>query len=196
MSEIGGTATQWTWTSPDAQTFTTQDFIVPSGQVPLGTWTLTATDANGCMGSDQVEVTTAIGEDIETQFLVGSQACAGDTLIFLDYSVVNDLGLASFTWDFGNGQTSTERDAQLVYAVPGLYDISVDITSGNCPNVSIQKQIEIMSCLRRDEALTAELYPTINSGSFNVKAEMYAPCLLYTSPSPRDATLSRMPSSA
>ena len=27
-------------------------------------------------------------------------------------------------------------------------------------------------------------------------SEIYAPCLLYTSPSPRDATLSRMPSSA
>ena len=26
--------------------------------------------------------------------------------------------------------------------------------------------------------------------------ERYSPCLLYTSPSPRDATLSRMPSSA
>ena len=29
-----------------------------------------------------------------------------------------------------------------------------------------------------------------------VVAEQYALCLLYTSPSPRDATLSRMPSSA
>ena len=27
-------------------------------------------------------------------------------------------------------------------------------------------------------------------------SELYDPCLLYTSPSPRDATLSRMPSSA
>ena len=29
-----------------------------------------------------------------------------------------------------------------------------------------------------------------------VKAQVHAGCLLYTSPSPRDATLSRMPSSA
>ena len=35
-------------------------------------------------------------------------------------------------------------------------------------------------------------------GSFNVRpgAELHRSCLLYTSPSPRDATLSRMPSSA
>ena len=31
---------------------------------------------------------------------------------------------------------------------------------------------------------------------FDVMDNHYVPCLLYTSPSPRDATLSRMPSSA
>ena len=29
-----------------------------------------------------------------------------------------------------------------------------------------------------------------------IRVELFQPCLLYTSPSPRDATLSRMPSSA
>ena len=35
-----------------------------------------------------------------------------------------------------------------------------------------------------------------NSGRINEALEHYEHCLLYTSPSPRDATLSRMPSSA
>ena len=38
---------------------------------------------------------------------------------------------------------------------------------------------------------------TVENGSTNLKCPpRYFPCLLYTSPSPRDATLSRMPSSA
>ena len=38
---------------------------------------------------------------------------------------------------------------------------------------------------------------TGNTDDFNPNdVERYLPCLLYTSPSPRDATLSRMPSSA
>ena len=39
-------------------------------------------------------------------------------------------------------------------------------------------------------------YLNIKFGGKELAAPMYASCLLYTSPSPRDATLSRMPSSA
>ena len=35
-----------------------------------------------------------------------------------------------------------------------------------------------------------------DSDDFFALPDVYEPCLLYTSPSPRDATLSRMPSSA
>ena len=44
-----------------------------------------------------------------------------------------------------------------------------------------------------------ELEQTIRDPEFDINqalAEYYNGCLLYTSPSPRDATLSRMPSSA
>ena len=42
-------------------------------------------------------------------------------------------------------------------------------------------------------------FPRITAGlpaDLCFKLEFFNPCLLYTSPSPRDATLSRMPSSA
>ena len=41
-------------------------------------------------------------------------------------------------------------------------------------------------------------WPEVQSGAWAVQEELgeHLPCLLYTSPSPRDATLSRMPSSA
>ena len=38
--------------------------------------------------------------------------------------------------------------------------------------------------------------PLDGGGQFCDRGDSYRPCLLYTSPSPRDATLSRMPSSA
>ena len=52
--------------------------------------------------------------------------------------------------------------------------------------------------MRAGEVITAEIvridqnFVVVNAG---LKSESYI-CLLYTSPSPRDATLSRMPSSA
>ena len=41
-----------------------------------------------------------------------------------------------------------------------------------------------------------ELMATLCVGGVLIELERYEDCLLYTSPSPRDATLSRMPSSA
>ena len=43
---------------------------------------------------------------------------------------------------------------------------------------------------------TYELADAIASGDFSQVCDKLGDCLLYTSPSPRDATLSRMPSSA
>ena len=53
-----------------------------------------------------------------------------------------------------------------------------------------------------EEELLEEFAPDMESGKSNlieiidVNGAALIPCLLYTSPSPRDATLSRMPSSA
>ena len=45
-------------------------------------------------------------------------------------------------------------------------------------------------------AVTEDSIDYLKTLSTSLNAGMHHPCLLYTSPSPRDATLSRMPSSA
>ena len=47
-----------------------------------------------------------------------------------------------------------------------------------------------------DYSVTAGIVSAIGRSLPTERGENYVPCLLYTSPSPRDATLSRMPSSA
>ena len=44
-------------------------------------------------------------------------------------------------------------------------------------------------------SVSADLFDTLSQANINVRL-IATSCLLYTSPSPRDATLSRMPSSA
>jgi len=65
---------------------------------------------------------------------------------------------------------------------------SLALASGDYQEVSA-----ILGALKQEkELLSASLY----SRNGNLVASYRKPCLLYTSPSPRDATLSRMPSSA
>ena len=58
----------------------------------------------------------------------------------------------------------------------------------------ISKNVADMASRARDGKLT---HSDMGAGTFTVSnLGMFGVCLLYTSPSPRDATLSRMPSSA
>ena len=65
-------------------------------------------------------------------------------------------------------------------------------------SIKLQAQIET-ELSRQAKILRKSISGLIDSGdlvALKSEADEYASCLLYTSPSPRDATLSRMPSSA
>jgi PKD repeat protein len=47
-------------------------------------------------------------------------------VFFTDQSTLN---VTSWTWDFGDGSSSTARDPQHVYANPGTYSVSLNVTS-------------------------------------------------------------------
>ena len=70
----------------------------------------------------------------------------------------------------------------------GVIDQSAKITSGGlvCPTIVVGKSVYRTDNLAKTLELKTDLKFSNNADT----------CLLYTSPSPRDATLSRMPSSA
>ena len=64
---------------------------------------------------------------------------------------------------------------------------------------SLRRQIRVRGLVEKEEGKLADDYYSSRSLKSRIGAwasEQSKPCLLYTSPSPRDATLSRMPSSA
>ena len=69
---------------------------------------------------------------------------------------------------------------------------------GYRPNVAmvvINSQKKVLICRRRNTKTWQFPQGGIDKGE-DIKNAMYRDCLLYTSPSPRDRSLSRMPSSA
>ena len=64
------------------------------------------------------------------------------------------------------------------------------ITSLRCHPISL------ITCLTSQNTEKFDLIEPVNIDVFISQAGLLLSCLLYTSPSPRDATLSRMPSSA
>ena len=71
------------------------------------------------------------------------------------------------------------------------------------PNLNPEESPEVESVLNTSQGSLLEVnpekegcIPETETGEISVDAEMASDCLLYTSPSPRDGLLSRMPSSA
>ena len=85
-----------------------------------------------------------------------------------------------------------------------LRRVSMDVATGETVVIigaSGSGKTTFLRCLNRLEEPSAGIVrldgnPVVNSGSEKQIADQRSHCLLYTSPSPRDATLSRMPSSA
>ena len=113
-------------------------------------------------------------KDAPTANFIGTD----DTLTILYPSVslsdVSEGNISSWEWSFGdNTNNEFVQNPYHTYDSLGIYQISLVVTDNVGCQDTIRKQIWV----------TDEYW-------------MYIPCLLYTSPSPRDRTRSRMPSSA
>ncbi len=121
----------WDWTFETGQTSTMQN---PSYTFSLpGTHnvTLVATSQNGCMDT----LTKAIDVHYLPQinFVIPEPCLYGAS--FQDSTVVQDTTIASWSWNFGDGQTSTEQNPVHVYNSEGNYPITLTVVSDfGCSN--------------------------------------------------------------
>ena len=88
-------------------------------------------------------------------------------------------------WTFGDGNTSTEQHPQHIYSQQGVYEVCL-IASNEVGSDTTCRMLDLIIDGVEEIALAEQIKISPNPTA----------CLLYTSPSPRDATLSRMPSSA
>ncbi len=99
------------------------------GELSLGahTVTLTATDAQGQEGTATVEitVTTPTGLPPTAAF---TASCAGLTCDFTDASTDPDGTVQAWSWAFGDGETSAERNPQHVFPTGGPFTVSLVAT--------------------------------------------------------------------
>ena len=79
------------------------------------------------------------------------------------------------------------KKGKITQIIGAVVDVKFD---GELPEI-----LSALECKNGDNRLVLEVAQHLGESSVRTIA-MDATCLLYTSPSPRDATLSRMPSSA
>ena len=159
-----------------------------------------ATDANGCTGSSNYSMNVAgpppftyvtNGNSITLTGYTGTNGVAtipatlnGWPLTGIGYQAFNGPGLTNVV--IPNSVTNIATNA--FYICTNLTNITVDAAN---PVYS-----SLNGVLFDKAQLSLIAFPSGRNGSYTVPNSVTNVCLLYTSPSPRDGLLSRMPSSA
>ena len=99
---------------------------------------------------------------------------------------VIDLGTQKSTFE---GETTWKRQVMLIWELPEQLKDGMPLTIGD--DVTVGHKVILHSCTVGNNSLIGMGSTVLNNAKIGNNC-----CLLYTSPSPRDATLSRMPSSA
>lgn len=86
-----------------------------------GTYTIMIMDVNGCSYSEPFEITADVLQPVASfSYLVTSTA-----ILFTNSSQNGD----SYSWDFGDGSTSTDESPVHVYAEDGVYNVTLTVTN-------------------------------------------------------------------
>ena len=111
--------------------------------------------------------------NISANFLITSTACIGDQVRVIEYGVFDSIpGPVTFSWDFGDGTTSTERDPIVGYTAPGTYTISLQLGNTECP-LSLEKDIDILSCLKDSKSNSySRVSPNPSSGPIRIETQL------------------------
>jgi gliding motility-associated-like protein len=133
VSAVAATAVTYSW-SPGGMTGNSVT-VSPSFTT---NYTIVATDAIGCTGSDQVMV--IVNPLPSSDFAPPVSVCQSVPVNFLDNSTVGSGTITGWQWDFGNGATSSQQNPSQSYSAPGNYDVQLIVTSsGGCRDTSMQQ---------------------------------------------------------
>ncbi|MBL7962700.1 MAG: gliding motility-associated C-terminal domain-containing protein [Flavobacteriales bacterium] len=141
LFNCGGAPTTLSTDQPYASYSWSNGATTPSITAGTGNYSVTVTDANGCAGTSAA-VNVLIAPDPTASFITdplspqqpGVEVDLASTSSGNGGTIPNPAGYA---WDFGNGQTATGQSVSITYPVPGIYTITLTVTTTDgCTDVA------------------------------------------------------------
>ena len=84
--------------------------------------------------------------NILADFLIDASTFCDDQQVQFTHTSQNLPAGATFTWDFGDGNQSTNPGPLHTYAAAGIYDVILTVDDGQGETYSISKTVELVSC--------------------------------------------------
>ncbi|HMU11012.1 MAG TPA: PKD domain-containing protein [Ferruginibacter sp.] len=134
---------QYLWNFGDGNTATTQhvnhSYLQPGDyRIKM----LATSDDGGCADSSYLDV--KIFEYPTADFLVNNPACINQEVLLVNKTLNNTSSTLTYLWDFGNGQSSIVRSPSYSYPAPGNYNLSLNVSTVQCPGTINTKTIPVV----------------------------------------------------
>lgn len=130
FSDLSTTAATYSWDFGDGSPLNNTQHPTHSYDTP-GTYnvSLTITTFNGCM--DNITLTNyiqVIGPDVDFSSSIAGQTCGTPLAVNFTDNTLAGSPIVSWSWDFGDGNTSSVQHPSTVYNSTGSYDVSLTVT--------------------------------------------------------------------
>jgi len=141
----GGSIQNWNWNFGDPVSGANNTSTSPS---PIHSFTapgtfqviLKVTSTNGCIDYDTVQVEI---DSLPAANFTYAQACEGKATQFTDSSIPHASTIISYSWNFGDGGTSSLQSPTHVYGAFGDYLVTLTVVNSNGCIHSITKQVTV-----------------------------------------------------
>ena len=126
-SDPDGTISAYSWTFGDGATSTAQNPSHTFAAAGSYTVTLTVTDNQGT-ASAPASRTVGVTAPNQPPTASFTRSCSALTCNFTSTSSDPDGSIASYSWNFGDGATSTAQNPSHTYAAGGTYTVTLQVT--------------------------------------------------------------------
>lgn len=121
--------------------------------------TIKVKDANNCVRTTTIDLTTSTN-DLVAYFEIPQTINANQAVTFTNLST----NATSYSWDFGNGQTSTATNASTTYIYNGTYTVTLTAYNGTI-NSSFSRKILITDGIETLTDVDNNVYPVVSIGT-------------------------------
>lgn len=119
----------WDWSFGDGDTASTKDAVHTYAQAGTYEVTLRVATSNGKSADTRHTVLVSPPNAAPVaSFTLLTNATVGETILFEQQSTDADGAIAAYSWDLGDGATSTDPTPRHTYTRPGTYAVTLTVT--------------------------------------------------------------------